>query len=99
MMEYINIVTAFSAVMDFLTLMGVIGLIRLDREQKHRANANGDEEIKSITRIEVVDQGAKSYRRDLNVNERLLTAVANDGKTIKLLISEHRKAVDKVGEH
>jgi phage host-nuclease inhibitor protein Gam len=90
MMNYVNIVTAFSAVMGFLTLMGVIGLIRLDREQKHGANANGDEETKSITRIEVFDQGAESYRRDLNTNERLLTAVADDGRTIKLLISELR---------
>lgn len=98
-MNYVNIVTAFSALMSFLALMGVIGLVRLDAEKKRKVNTCGYCEPKSINRVQVFYQGAESYRRDLNANERLLTAIADDGRTIKLLISEHRKAVDKVGEH
>ena len=87
-MNYVNIVTAFSALMSFLALMGVIGLVRLDAEKKRKVNTCGYCEPKSINRVQVFYQGAEPYRRDLNANERLLMTTLDDGRMLRVLIGK-----------
>lgn len=97
-MEYINIVTAFSALMGTLTLLGVVGLIRMDMQEKRRKSQQGHFAPKDlITRIDVIDQQGRPYTRYLNDRERLLMAIQDDGRTMKLLISDRKKKLDEEG--